>query len=123
MCLDRPRLILVTWSSVESKKRVKKRGYKLKHMRASVDHALTLKERQHRAAQWPLIQAAMEAGLTWSWDDHHPDRLVVRPTRQAPAKKSTEASKPNTSSPMPPTPTANTSNMMDMDIDASILTP
>jgi len=112
--LDRPRLLLVTCSSVESKRLVKRRGYKLKHLRASIDHALTLRQRQHRAAQWPLIQAAMAAGLGWSWDDQQPDRLVVRPPKHPHAKKSTEANKPIKSTSNPPTPTANAPTMMDI---------
>jgi hypothetical protein len=87
--LGRPRLLLVTCSSVEGKKLVKRRGYKLRSMRASIDHALTLRERQHRAAQWPLIQAAKAAGLGWSWDDHHPDRLVVHAARKPISPKAT----------------------------------
>ena len=78
---ERPRLVLVQFKDMDAKLAVKRQGWKLAGKKISMDHALTLDQLQQRAAQWPLIQAAKERGLKWSWSDVEPHKLIVKPRR------------------------------------------
>lgn len=78
---DRPRLVLVQFENEEIKRQVKRQGAKLAGTPFSMDHALTKEQLQHRAAQWPLIEAAKKAGMKWMWSDLEPDKLLVRRRR------------------------------------------
>ena len=80
---DRPRLVLVMFVDAASKLEVKRMGWKLAGKSISMDHALTPEQLKQRAAQWPLLRAAKEAGSRWGWSDSEPWKLIVwakRPT-------------------------------------------
>ena len=74
---DRPRLVLVQFISKEVKLGVKKLGWKLAGKSISLDHALTPEQLKQRAAQWPLLKAAKEAGSRWGWSNNEPWKLIV----------------------------------------------
>lgn len=78
MCPDRPRPVLVVFKDMEMKLGIKRLGYKLAGKSISLDHALSKDQMRQRAAQWPLIKAAKENGMKWSWSDHQPEKLIVQ---------------------------------------------
>ena len=77
-----PRVVIVEFSSVDSKMAVKRAGWRLArtmYCKVSLDHAITLEQQHIRAAQWGQIQAAKAKGWRWCWSDVVPHKLLVFP--------------------------------------------
>ena len=78
-----PQLVLVEMADVQSKMEVLQHSHRLAISRKgseshiSLDHALTVEQRNIRAAQWPLIQEAKAKGIRWFWSHVAPHKLIV----------------------------------------------